>query len=317
MAALEYKIIGAFLIVWLVVYPLLIFLPWYIWWNKHDHGKKHNCFNLALLAYYKYNYPLYKLLNFVSSGQSQMKGDYWVIFLNGIMTSEAVGVIEQGLCTPKTLCESLIPTDAPRGSLPAPFLRKWPSSSSGWKQLLMSWMGMTKVPGSQSEWRPNMTTWNNPLNFLANWGITPNSPIIIGFVTGESTWGNDEVYPTALNPLLGIRGGGPSGTDYGGWFGFLQDGHPFGERGLNEVNRAIWSNEPVPQGQKIKKHVSKCDKSSVAASAIGTGIAMGAMGGLAAAPETVGISIPVGIVIGLLGGILTGGLTGAVGGHCL
>jgi len=309
MGIFEYEIIALIFILWLIIHPLLIFLPWYAWWNKLD-STSEKCFSLATLAYYKYNYPLYLIYNDIfTTGPSRMKEDYWVEFLNGIMSSQAYGIVPGGLCTPKTLCTSLIPTEYPIDPLPSPFFSEWPKTVQDWRGLILSWMGMTTPPSSPSEYKPNFDIWNSRVNFLNDWGISPNSPIVVGFVTGLSNWGDDKVYPTAILPLLGFPAAGGSGQDFGGWFGFINAGDPWSNGGLNEINRAIWSSEPTAQGKKVQNRKPPCDTAGVAAGAIGSGVAFGAMGGMALGPP--------GAIIGAIAGAIVGALTGAVGGHCL
>jgi len=311
----EYALLFIIVLVYLIVSPILLFLPWYTWWNKNDPHRKYSCFRLASMAYYKYNYPLYLLVN-ILTGPQRFQHDWWVLFLAAIMTGEGKGLVSdnpnEGLCTPKTLCESLIPSEYPITPLPGKYGRNWPENSSEWRGLLTSWMGMSKIPVTEAEYKPNATIWNNaPNNFLKEWGITPYSPIVIGYVTGLSTYQNEPVYSTPMEALLGNPPGGSLGESGGGWWGFLQSGGNFGDRGLDEANRAVWSHEGPPShianGQK-----GKCSGAAVASGAVGMA-ASGALAGGMLAPESLGLSIPIGALIGAL----LGSFTGAIGGHCL
>src|SRR5690606_38990042 len=124
-------------------------------------------------------------------------------------------------CTPRTLCQDLFPSDYPMGYLPGSFGRHWPTSTAGWKQLIMLWMGSSSIPTTQADYfkiaTSGITTWNNsPNNFLSAWGIMPLSPIVMAFIIGEVTINSDKVYTSMLSPLLGIPLSG-LGEGYGGW----------------------------------------------------------------------------------------------------
>jgi len=320
-----YEVIAVIVIAWLILYPILLFIPWYQWWNKYDPQRKYGCISFAKLAYFKYNYPFFVIVNNIS-GSTRFEQDWWVFFINSILVGEAKGVVDQqpgsppGLCTPQTLCDSLIPTQYPLGVLPI-FGKQWPTNPEDWKKLLLAWMGMLSVPTDPSNWNPNVTLWNSfPDNFLANWGISPNSPIVIGFITGKDSFNGITTYITAIEPLLGFPTGGSEG--YGGFMGFLQASSG-SINSLDAVNNAIWGQLPVPTRiASAQNNDKKCNASSAVSGAIGTGLGgafaggaiFGSAAGTAAFP---GIGTVLGAIIGALVGAVVGGTVGAWGGNCL
>ena len=145
MADFEYEIIAIVVILWMIIYPILIFIEWYGWWNKNTpKGETYDCFSLASLAYFKFNYPLFLIVNNLY-GPSRFVGDWQVLFISAIMGGEAKGFVDPnnpnvGLCTPATLCHTLVPTQYPEengGLLPGNFGRNWPTEQNEWKRLFM------------------------------------------------------------------------------------------------------------------------------------------------------------------------------------
>jgi hypothetical protein len=319
MVDFEYEIIAIVVIVSLILYPILIFIDWYTWWNKYDTKKQYSCFSLASLAYFKYNYPFYLIVNNLY-GPSRFDADWQVQFITAIMGGEAKGIVgsnpNDGLCTPATLCHTLVPTEYP-GLLPHGFDRQWPTSNDGpkgWKALLMAWMGMTKIPSSQAEYSKIATAginkWNEPTNsnFLAKWGISPLSPIVVAFIMGQTTFGTDVIDSSAIEPLLGKPLGG-LGEGKGGWFGFLKAGTPGYLNSVDQAFRAVWSSESPPPSSITNAHKSKCSGTAIASGAVGMAASGAMAGGMIAPPE--------GIVIGAILGGLVGAFTGSISGHCL
>jgi hypothetical protein len=307
------EIFGVVALFIMLIYPIAIFMPWYTWWNQNDPKGIYNCFSITSMAYYKFNNPVYRIWDFAfTTNPSRFKHDWWMIFISGIITGEAKGIVPGGICTPKTLCESLVPDTPPSTILPLPIGTQWPTSSSDWKTVLMSWLGITAIPTDPSNYNPNLTTWENSStsnggdNFLVPWGITPQSKSLIGFITnGQTNWGGDKLYATTLAPLLGIKSGSDSA---GGWFGFLQEGDNFGGNGLDEANSQVWGNEQS-QSRKSQDPKAACGAAGIVSSGISMGIA-GAFAGTA-------IPIPiVGNIIGFLIGALVGSVLGAWQGKC-
>lgn len=306
-----YEVIAVIVIAWLILYPILLYIDWYQWWNKYDPKRQYRCFSPVAISYYKNNAILYWIYNYLlTPGPNQFKYDWWVIFIGGIISGEAVEINTGGLCTPRTLCHSLVPDSPPYTFFPG-IGQRWPQSESEWKPVIMSWLGFTTVPTEASGWNPNSTTWNVRDNFLATWGIPPTSPAVIGFITGNSTFNGDKIWPGTLNPLLGLFSS--DGLNFGGWFGFLQQGGNFGGFELLEAQRAIWSTEPIPQRiQNAQNNAKKCSAASIVSGAVGTGMG-GAFAGAALGTE---LAPGVGTIIGLLIGVLAGGAMGAWGGNC-
>jgi len=306
---LLFAIIFFFIILLINIFllPLIQFQSWYSWWNTYDPQKKYTCFSITSLAYYKYNNIAYEIYKLLTPKPNQFTYDWWALFLSSIMAGEAFGVVPNGLCTPKTLCYSLIPGDFPNNPLPPNNVRKWPETYVDWQNLLLAWLGFESTPLQEEDWKPDLNKWDNSDNFLAKWGITPNSPCIIGFVTNWSIYKNDPLYPTILNPLLGIQGG-IGGFQAGGWLGFLQQGQDFNNLGLLEANRVIWSSEPIPSSIQKAQNESKCNTAAITSGSISMAIGLGFLG-LTLAPFTGGLST------GLCAGI--GGLIGAAGGGLL
>jgi hypothetical protein len=310
-----FEILAVIAIFIMIIYPIMIFIPWYTWWNTNDPNGNYSCFPLASIAYYKYNNPVYRIWDFLLPNPRRFKYDWWIIFISGVMTGEAVGFIPGGLCTPKTLCESLVPDSPPIGLLPGiKNGHQWPLSGSDWQTVLMGWLGISQVPTSPDNYKPNTTTWADQNNFLNKWGISPYSKAVIGFITNGATWNGDQIYATTLNPLLGIQASS-LGVSYGGWFGFLQEGDNFGGNGLDEANRAVWANE-LPPARKSQDPKQGCSVPGIVSGGISMGIA-GAFAGAAAGSPVFGIGAVPGAVIGFFVGALGGSALGAWQGKCL
>jgi hypothetical protein len=313
---LIFSIIFCIIILIVVIYitPLIQFQSWYDWWNTYDPGNKYKCFSLTMMAYYKYSYIAYESYKLVTPLPNQFTYDWWALFLSSIMAGEAFGIVPNGLCTPKTLCESLIPGDYPINPLPPNNVRAWPTTENEWTNLLMAWLGFTSIPLHEDDWKPDLKKWSDPDNFLNKWGIPADSPAVIAFVTDWPVYKSDKIYPEVLVPLLGLQGG-IGGFSAGGWFGYLQAGQDFGGNGLVEANRMIWSSEPLPSINKAQNE-SKCNAANITSGAIGMGMG-GAFAGQAIATafafETAGLSVIIGGLVGLLGG---GALT-AAGSGCI
>jgi len=312
-----YEILIIILIIWFFLYPILYFIPWYQWYRIHDPGNNYSCFSIASIAYYEYNNIAYRLLNLLTPPTFQFKYDWWVLFISGIMAGEAVDIVANGICTPQTLCDSLIPYEYPLTVLPGTG-RRWPITVPEWQNLILNWTGMSQVPSDPSGWQPNVDTWQSaPDNFLNAWGIPPNSPAVIGFVTNWSSFNGDVIFPNVLNPLLGIKQGPVA---LGGWFGFLQQGDNFGTYGLDEANRVVWSTEIPVNIANSQSSTTGCSTAGIVSGAFSGGLG----GGFAGAPiagalagAAAGSTVPVvGTIIGAVLGIAIGGILAAWSGGC-
>jgi hypothetical protein len=302
----KYGIPITLFILWIalsIINPIIQLKPWFTWFNDYDPNKQYRCFSVYDIANFKYNNLMYNITNVFKSSESKFKYDYWIYFIWGIMTAQGVHVVPNGICTPKTLCHSLIPSDYTSINLPGNFGRNWPKSKDDWKKLVGLWAGVPDLSkltqdnyDQPDQGGVNMKKWLDttkfPNNFLAKWGISPISPVVIGFLTGWTQFREDKLFPVALHPLLGITG---LGTPAGGWFGYLQAGDNFNGGGLFEANRWIWSSEPPPMARDIiNKQTDKGKKSCNAASITSGALGLGMGGAFAAsavlAPETGGLS---------------------------
>lgn len=300
-----------FILFWLIVSPILLFLPWYQWWNKYDPNRKYNCFHLFLLAYYRSNSLIYNIANTAfSAGNNNMSYKFWPEFLGYIMDGEAIGMVgtprNPGLCTPKTLCETLVPTDYP----PVPFPKigkRWPQSQAEWRTLLANWAGFSTIPASANAYFSGLSeqTWQNSQgNFLSQWGIPARSPAVGAFITGAYNYKTLTIDQNALAPLLGSNISGSEGVG-GGWWGYLHGISSYSTT-LNQSLDILWASvDPVIKQKAVKNQGSKCGTAGIAAGAVNFGIMGAAMG----APF-VEFGGP---IIGAVLGAAIGAFTGALG----
>lgn len=322
------KIAISFSVVFIVIsliFPVLSYRVWYRWWRQYDPEGKYNCFNLTRIAYYNHSIFLYRILNMFGTGPAQIKYDWWIYFITGFMQGAAKGIVPGGYATPKSFCESLVPTDFPYTQLDFKESQSngitkpvgwtggnWPTDSMGWKGVISAWgdISWSDDNGNQKYTIGDPKNWyNNPNNFLATWGIPPDAPMVIGFLTGWDMYQNSKTYIRALRPLLGIV----QGIGSGGWWGFLQMGDNFGGEGLLEVNRIVWSDD-VPSeissvGNKAKQG---CNTSAAVSGGIG-GAGVGAM----VAGAACGPGAPLCMIFGALIGGLGAGLGSAAANNCL
>lgn len=108
-----------------------------------------------------------------------------------------------------------------------------PSDSPGWKWKFNEWMGIT--PDNKDFWTtdenqmlvPNLTdetlkvwfdTDTHADNFLAMYGILPNSPLCLSFINGYYNSGSLKLDKQSFLKLVG----GSTGGTEGGWIGYLQ-----------------------------------------------------------------------------------------------
>lgn len=305
-----YEFLIVLFLTWALLFPILLYIPLFRWWRENDPKNEYNCLSISLMAYYKYNNIIYRLFNFASQNAVQFKYDFWVIFIASIISGEAAGVVPQGICTPKTLCKSLIPTDTPIGPLPTGG-RVWPTATGDWQKLLAAWSGQTTVPSDPSNWNPVPGAWaKDPTNFLAAWGITEFSPAVIGFVTNTSDE-NKGIYPDSILPLLGLSNA--QGDIAGGWLGYLQYGDDFNGGGMSEADRRIWSNVIPPNISNGRKQ--QCQAAGIVSQGIGLGMG-GAFAGAALGSVVPGVGNVIGAIIGFFVGAAAGAALGGWSGGC-
>lgn len=281
--------------------PLLQFRGWFQWWNTQDPKKQYRCLSLINLAYFNNNTLLYEITDqFFTTENNRFTHKWWVYFITGFMYGAAVDLVPDGYVTPKSLCGSLIPDTIPQNLYNGK--HEWPSQPEDWKKAITSWGKITFVNGKYSY---DLKAWQNePDNFLVQWGISPDAPIIIGFITNQSSYNGQKVYPSLMHPLLGFK----SGLSAGGWYGFLQQGDDFGGMGISEANRAIWSDD-IPAAITKSQNSGKCNTASITQGALGTGMG-GAFAGFA-------MGGPVGAIIGALIGAGVGGSLSAASSGCI
>jgi hypothetical protein len=306
---LLFIVIFIFCIILLFLLPLLKFRPWYRWWNTYDPDNKYNCFKISSLAYFESNTILYNISNLFIQPRQKFVYNWWVYFITGFMKGGAKGIVPDGWVVPKHFCDSLVPDSPPIN------MKDWPVFAADWRPVIKSWGNITF---DQGKYVADTVAWAaEPDNFLwKDWGIPPDSGLIVGFITGYSTSplpGNETLWPDLIEPLLGIR----TGIASGGWFGFLQNNDNFAGRGLDEANRLIWADQR-PQKLIQKGIKSKCNGYGVAEGAVTTGIGGSFVGGMvgsgvaAATGAEAGAAFgPIGILIGLIGGAITGAVLSA------
>ena len=322
-------LVGILILTLLILQPLLAYRSIFQWWSDNDPKGQYKCLSLTNLAYFHSNTLLYEIISLFTPESSKFDYTWWIYFITAFIQGQGPGVVD-GLCTPKTLCGSLVPDSIPKNDYyTSAYNAKnktgtaaWPTSKGGpnnnrrekpdtkpqdvttgddpgwgWLGAIMSWGNITYYPDAQSEkdiYLFDMDEWfKHPDNFLAQWGIPPNSGLVVGYITGrdvspidqQPVWGGLEV-------LLGMR----AGFAAGGWFGFLQVNGDFGGRGLEEANRIIWATQesrPVPKSVTDAQKKSKsCNGANIANGAIGMG-ALGAMGLAAAGAAACGpLAVP-------------------------
>lgn len=89
--------------------PIVSFSKWFQWWRDNNTDNKYNCLPLTLMAFYNSNTLMYNIVKLFTLQQNQFDHDWYIYFITGIMESQAVGIVPGGLCTPRSLCESLQP----------------------------------------------------------------------------------------------------------------------------------------------------------------------------------------------------------------
>lgn len=89
--------------------PIVSFSKWFQWWRDNNTDNKYNCLPLTLMAFYNSNTLMYNIVKLFTLQQNQFDHDWYIYFITGIMESQAVGIVPGGLCTPRSLCESLMP----------------------------------------------------------------------------------------------------------------------------------------------------------------------------------------------------------------
>ncbi len=92
-----------------ILLPIVSFSKWFQWWRDNNTDNKYNCLPLSLMAFYNSNTLMYNIVKLFTLQQNQFDHDWYIYFITGIMESQAIGIVPGGLCTPRSLCESLQP----------------------------------------------------------------------------------------------------------------------------------------------------------------------------------------------------------------
>ena len=196
------------------------------------------------------------------------------------------------------------------------------SDIASWREKIANWAGSTDSGKDDGFWIttsgvdiPNpktATTWSkewqdldkNPDNFIAAMGISPDSPIIIGFINDKF---NDPNTGLLFDANAFVRVLGDSGPNLGGWLGYLKGSQKATIDSDDYVNFLYtqYSVKPNPPPASCGNDVAGW------LGAIGT--ALGAGVGMAAMALFPGMGGWAGVMIG--SGVLTGGLS--LGSHAV
>lgn len=299
-----YFILGIlFLLIFLVIYvvqPYTSFQPIRDWFAANDPQNQYNCIPLNVLAYYNSPKWLFGIVSGLNPESTSFQNDFEIDFIYSLIRGQAVDIVPGGHLTPKTLCKSLIPDNYPPPSSWG--THEWPVLLTDWKLLFGIW----GVNFNNQEWVPNNALWTAPnnQNFLFwHWGIPADSPLIEAFVTNQTTSPTGTpLYPSAIQPLLGITEAGAAG-----WVGFLRAGAGWKDSGINEINRTVWSDDIPTYISNPPKNPGGCNGGSIAGSVISGGLSA-AFFGFTLGGETAG---PLGAGIGFLAGALASGIATA------
>ena len=187
------------------------------------------------------------------------------------------------------------------------------ADTPSWREKIANWAGSTDkdfwvtTSGVDIPNPKTATTWSkewqdvgeHPDNFMAAMGISPDSPIIIGFINGKF---NDPNTGLLFDANAFVKVLGDEGPNLGGWLGYLKGSQKATIDSDDYVN-FLYTQYSV----KANPPPASCGNDAAGwLGAIGT--ALGAGLGLAAMALFPGVgTVAAGIMIG--GGVLTGGLS--------
>lgn len=247
-----------------------------------------NKFDINVLGYYYNDYLLYRLHNLLyqGCGQDILKYDWCTEYVTQLWLGYATGNISN----PRSFCTTLLPHPSEQKlttTWKSPLYTYihnnlnrgvWPTSSQDWINMLCEW-GNIEIQNSHvaDPSNPNdknlpksykvvpnkynSYSWEtHPDNFLyQNWQIPWNSLLVKGFLTNWTENDDDStpLYPSAMNPLLGISTLG----GVGGWVGFVKSFDAAGNLGMNFINRYVWANDIVDGVQAYNQEKNKKDTS--------------------------------------------------------
>lgn len=189
---------------------------------------------------------------------------------------------------------------------------------AAWREKIANWAGSTDSGKPDGFWvttsgvdMPNpetATTWSkewqdvgkNPDNFMARMGISPDSPIIIGFINGKF---NDPNTGLIFDANAFVKVLGDSGPNLGGWLGYLKGSQKSDISEDDYVNFLYTS-------YSVKPNPSPASCGDDAAGWLGAvGSALGGGVGIAAMAPMAGPAAP----FMILAGLVVGGLS--IGSH--
>jgi hypothetical protein len=173
-----------------------------------------------------------------------------------------------------------------------------PTDIQGWKFKFKEW-GIPEVwkTDSNNIQVPDLTdnvvkewfdTTSHPDNFLAMYGILPDSPLCISFVNGTYNSGSLVLDKESFNNLLG----GSTADSEGGWIAYMKG---LGTNDLDRYSNFITSSYNYKDKPIVPENKCAIGSPSQWGSAIGSGIGIALMGAFP------GIGIPAAILFGIAG----------------
>ena len=302
--------VGVLVLVYLVFKiftPILEFKVYIDWWAQYGGKKYPGCIDMVSLAYWQ-NFPLYYYIrNLSQSSTKKFESSSWVYFITSLMFGGAIGIVPDGVVTPRAICESIIPEYPP--SVEG---KKWPTAIfcpgkcdddpwGCWKCLISHWGGVTISEDPKEFKFTAKWTEENPDNFFWNdYAMPIDSPMMEGFLTN---WAEDvngqPLYPDAILPLISKKAGIASS----GWWGFLQQ--LGGNVTYNEIKRIVWA-DIVPGNFANPSARKNCGSAASQASSMMGGANMALAAGMLVGGGEIGMVAKFGIP-------LFGGLFGYAG----
>ena len=251
--------------------PVVAFKPWYDWFQTYDRLKQYRCLTPTIMAYF-YGPPIFFDIAKLFSRQNEVPHTWYIDFIMSVMRSFGRDVIpgfKDSILVPRNICQSLAPDgdDPPQAqamikamrlrkgtsvnvggtyiNMPDDAVGKWPVSVNGWRVLMCADKGQGGwgCSFSKDTWNDTHDAWENNDNDATNflwkfYGIPFDSALVKGFVTQSKSFsGLTDLYPDAMNPLLGIN----DDQEFGGWYGLLRGGDRWGGYNSLMVQSYVWS----------------------------------------------------------------------------
>lgn len=265
--------------------PIVNFYDIREWYNDNLENERQNCLDMTALAYFVY-FPLYYRIRMLTIGDKfQIGNDNKVRFLLSWIHEDGLGIAEDGNTTPKTLCETLVPSYKPTTRT------DWPSDEESWRSLIKSWTGYRSGP-----WTYDDQIWTAQTdNFLYhNWGIPAGSALVGAFVTAGAIEEKPEGYDPAywqkdfMKPLLGM-GGQDEGN---GWHGFVRALPDSATQ--SDIRTTVWV-EQSPITMSGMPRTKKCGADSWAPITT-SAVSLGGIGLMANPAAAVGLAVVGGVI---------------------